>query len=509
MGIRQTGIALFVSAFVIRLVAAAMLPLIPDEAYYWSWSVRPAVCYWDQPAGSAFFLGLADRWFGHSELSLRLFPIIGSLVSALLAVRILREVMQPDVALLSVALTLFAPLAFGGTLAVHDSFMVAFWTMALFAAYRLRTQPGRFRWWLLLAWFWALAVYSKLSALLFGFGIVLYIAGAGRFKDWLFNPRAWVAAVVFIALLFPVLAWNIGHSGVTLLAVRRLTLIHPARGIADSALNMLDLAGSQALLATPGLFLLILLAMVRAPVSLKRERDEFAWFLFSFCAPVFLFFAWLALKSKVQGNWPAPAYAAAFPLAIWYVHRGWHRRAVRSLAKLAIAILALETALAGLHIAHPIVGTSKDPTLQMWGWRELARRVESEAKACDASFVLVRKYQVASELMFYLDEPLPVLCANYSGRGNQFDLWNDFRSVEGLNAVVVDTSKKLQTLLMHFDSHDELEPQMLARGSIRIRTMRLICAKGFRLAGPHEIYFRDPFGYSLRRLQTLVRSGAR
>jgi len=504
MRVRWIAIALFASAFAIRVVLAAILPLAPDEAYYWSWSTQPAISYWDQPAGSAFFLGTADRWFGHSEFAVRLFPIIGSLVSALLILMILRELLEFDTALLSVALSLFTPLTFGETLAVHDSFMIPFWTMALFAAHKLRTQPKKFTWWLLLAGFWALAVYAKLSALLFGLGIAVYLAGAKRFKDWLLNPRAWVAALVFIVLLLPILAWNLAYHGVMFLAVKRLTLVNPVHGPFSIASSILDLLMSQAMLITPGLFLLILLAMAAAPISYKRERDDAAWFLFSFSAPILLYFLWLSTRTKVQGNWPSPTYVAAIPLAVWYVSRMWQRKGVRALAKASVALCAAEFVLIGAHLAYPVVKVPNDPTLQMWGWRELASRVEAEAETCKASFVMTRKYQIASELMFYLKRPLPVLCANFSGRGNQFDLWNDFAMVAGSNAIVVDTSKVPQTMFLHFESYEKLQAEQPQRNRLHTHTFRLYCAKSFQVAGPHELYFRDPFGYSLRRLQTFI-----
>lgn len=505
MNLKRLAIALFVSAFAIRLILAIIFPLIPDEAYYWSWSTRPAICYWDQPAGSAIFLGIAERWFGRSELSLRLFPIFGSILSALLIFFILREFLSFELALLGVAIPLYIPLAFGQTLALHDSFMIPFWTMALYAANKLRYEPKRLLWWFLLSGFWALAVYSKLSALFFGVGFFLFLASTKRFREWLFNFRAWLAALLFVLLLAPFILWNMSHQGVTFLAVRRLTLINPVSGISSVALNLLDLLGSQALLVTPGLFLLILIALLKTPFDYRRNRSELALFLFSFSAPVFLYFLWVALKSKVQGNWLAPMYVSAIPLVLWHVKERWDKRLVRILVKISVIVCILEFLTFGAHLAFPIVKMPKDPTMQMWGYKELASRVEDEAKNCGASFVFARKYQVASELMFYLKQPLRVFCVNYSGRGNQFDLWNDFRNAEGENVIIVDTHKVSPALFLHFDSHVALEPFVAYRAKFLANTFYLYCAKGFRLSGPYQRYFEHPFKYSLQKLQHLVK----
>jgi len=506
MNLKRLALALFFCAFAIRIVLAVIFPLIPDEAYYWSWSTKPAISYWDQPAGSAFFLGLAERWFGHSELSLRLLPILGSMISALLIFLIVREFLSFELALLCVTIPLYTPIAFGQTLALHDSFMVPFWTMALAAANKLRKEPKKILWWLLLAGFWALAVYSKLNALFFGFGILIFCVATKRYRDWLLNVRAWIAALLFLLLIAPIFIWNIEHQGITFLAVKRLTLIHPTSTIASVVTSILEFFGSQALLITPGFFVLILISLWRAPFDFKRERDDLPLFFFSFSAPVFLYFLWVAFKSKVQGNWPAPMYVAAVPLVIWYAKKLWSNRFLRIFIKISIVACALEIIALGAHLAFPVAKIPQDPTLQMWGWKELAARVEEEAKICDASFLLTRKYQVGSELMFYLKNQLPVLCANYSGRGNQFDLWNDFAAVANKNAIIVDTRAVSLKLLAHFDSHEMLNVEVAHRANLSANIFYIYCAKNFKIQGPHQDYFRAPFEYGLKRLKTLVRA---
>nr|HPM79006.1 glycosyl/arabinosyl/mannosyl transferase [bacterium] len=49
---------------VLRLALSARVGVIPDEAYYWTWSLQPEWCYWDQPGGIAWAHWLWDKAFG-------------------------------------------------------------------------------------------------------------------------------------------------------------------------------------------------------------------------------------------------------------------------------------------------------------------------------------------------------------------------------------------------------------------------------------------------------------
>jgi len=45
----RTALVVTIAAVVVRLVFATVLPLFPDETYYWDWSRHPASGYFDHP----------------------------------------------------------------------------------------------------------------------------------------------------------------------------------------------------------------------------------------------------------------------------------------------------------------------------------------------------------------------------------------------------------------------------------------------------------------------------
>jgi len=57
-----------------RIAVASHIPLTEDEAYYWAWSLHPALGYVDHPPMVAWLIALTAP-LGRSELAIR-FPFI-------------------------------------------------------------------------------------------------------------------------------------------------------------------------------------------------------------------------------------------------------------------------------------------------------------------------------------------------------------------------------------------------------------------------------------------------
>src|SRR5205814_7851837 len=52
----HAALAVVVVAALVRLAFAALIPVFPDEAYYWEWSRRLAPGYFDHPPGIALLI---------------------------------------------------------------------------------------------------------------------------------------------------------------------------------------------------------------------------------------------------------------------------------------------------------------------------------------------------------------------------------------------------------------------------------------------------------------------
>ena len=60
----------------VRLVLGALIPLFPDETYYWDWSRHLAGGYFDHPPGIAVLIAGGTALLGDTPLGVRLLPIL-------------------------------------------------------------------------------------------------------------------------------------------------------------------------------------------------------------------------------------------------------------------------------------------------------------------------------------------------------------------------------------------------------------------------------------------------
>ena len=65
-------------AIVLRIVAMCLVPLIPEEAYYWMYAQHPNLSYFDHPPMVSWVIGAGSYVFGNNEFGVR---IVGQLLS--------------------------------------------------------------------------------------------------------------------------------------------------------------------------------------------------------------------------------------------------------------------------------------------------------------------------------------------------------------------------------------------------------------------------------------------
>ena len=89
-------LALLLAALaVLRLVAAAAIPLTEDEAYYRLWAAAPRLGYYDHPPMIAWWIWAGIHLAGDTALGVRLLPVAASLVSTLLVFDLLASAPDP------------------------------------------------------------------------------------------------------------------------------------------------------------------------------------------------------------------------------------------------------------------------------------------------------------------------------------------------------------------------------------------------------------------------------
>ena len=398
----------------LRLLVAAIVPLSPDEAYYFVWSRALAAGYLDHPPMVALWIRAGTALAGPSAFGIRLLaPLAAALGSVLLwqaAERLLpmRRAGLVAAALLNATLLLGA----GATTMTPDTPLLLFWVCALWAMAHVVTE-GRPAWWLLVGLFTGLALDSKYTAAFLPIGIVLWLLIAGR--SWLTRPWPWLGGTVCLGTVTPVLWWNAAHSWASFAKQGgRINDFLWYRAVQYLA----ELIGGQLGLATP---LVLVLCVAGIAVAVRRGwhgRDPGWTLLAALSLPPLLVFIEHAFGDRVQGNWPAIVYPAAVIAAAGLSAPAW-QRLVRPAVALGFAITAIVYLQAGLAV-FPLPIRYDVTALQLDGWPALAARVETVRLREHADFVAADQYGVAGELGYWL--PAQVTAVAVSGRWRLFNL---------------------------------------------------------------------------------------
>lgn len=407
--IRAPALRLAVAALalltLVRLIVAAVLPLAPDEAYYWLWSRALQPGYYDHPAMVALWIRAGTSIAGATALGVRLLGPIAAAAGSVFLYRAARDLVPeaPNGALFAVAL-LNATLLFGvgAVVITPDTPLLFFWTLGLFAMGRV-IATGEGAWWLLAGAAAGLALDSKYTAPLFLAAVGLWLLVTPLGRRWLRRPEPWLALALAFLLFAPTLAWNAEHHFVSFVKQGgRVEVWQPLHALRFEG----ELVLGQAGLFTPLLFVFGVWGTWRAAATALRTggaRPAFVALLTLLPAAVFVQHA---LGARVQGNWPGVLYPSAALAAAALAAPGWRRLRAPALA-LGFAVTALVYLQASL--APFALSARADPSLrELGGWRSFAARLEAKAIASGATFIATPNYGAAAELAFLARGPVPI-----------------------------------------------------------------------------------------------------
>ncbi|MEK7197448.1 MAG: glycosyltransferase family 39 protein, partial [Nitrospirota bacterium] len=289
------------------------------------------------------------------------------------------------------------------------------------------------RYWLALGISIGLGLLTKYTMAFFYVCAFLFLFTSKQHKNILRTKWPYISLLSSLIVFSPVIIWNFSNDWVT---VRHTAgQAHISEGFNISIVSLAEFAGSQLGVITP----VILILMVYALFKLRKEPA--GHFLFWFSIPFFLFFLLKSIQAKVQANWALPGYAAGFIAFSSLFVAKWEtlRKGVR-IAVIAGITLALFTTVAAYCLPVLKLPSGLDPSSRIRGWEELGieiSRLSDELSAEGPLFIFSDRYQVSSELAFYVKGQPVTYCANMDRRMNQYDLWPGFNNLIHFNAIFV------------------------------------------------------------------------
>ena len=494
LGARRAAWLVLAIAVGARLVAAALVPLAPDETYYWEWSRHLAAGYLDHPPVIALLVRLGAALLGATPMGVRMGCVLAGALASLVLVRIAGSLAGDRARLRAAAIIASMPLAqIGLGLATPDAPLLLFWTLALAAlipALREATTPrARMAAWALAGLALGAALSSKYTALLLPASVCIALLSRPSLRRTLTTPGPYLAFALALAIFTPNLLWNSRHAWASFayqlghgLAVHRGSVLH----------HEIQLLGGQLALVTP-----LLLAALAIPVyrALKSRDDPLRCTFAVIAIVTWLLFVASALRSAVEPNWQAPAYLSAIVLAASYEGGARWRKLLRA----AVALGGATTLLIYAHAVVPFVpvNIALDPTAAGFGWDTLAAHIDSARRVADpraiTTWVAGERYQEASELAFHLADHPITFAIDVHGRPNQYDLWPAFdrRAHPGDRLMLVlglytlpENDPVIAVLRPHF-AHVALREVVALRRGIAVRASRRIWVlEGWRGSWP-------------------------
>ena len=500
------------AATVVRLLLGAVVPLFPDETYYWEWSRNLAAGYFDHPPVLAWMIRAGTFVFGDTAFGVRVLPILAGTGCAIAVARIARA-LGGDAAgrLAAIIFTVIPIVAAGAVLATPDAPMLCAAAWALFAVLRALGVPERaheddgpahggaaLRWWVIAGASIGVAMSSKYTSVFIPVGVALAFIFHGKLQNRFGQIGPYVAVGVASLMMVPVLWWNATHDWVSFAFQLSHGLGAPKGGALGALNRELELVGGQIGLVSPILFFFALRALRDA---VRFSEEGFRLVLGVACLVPLAFFIYSATRRSVEANWPAMAWVGAVALL---ASDPPHSPRMRAWLGRGIVLAAALSAIVYVHVVVPIIPlpASRDQVAKAFGWDLVAATVERKraavraglgrgAPANDVAYIGAERYQDASEIAFHLADHPRVYAMNLTGRANQYDLWPQFRDDAPLGAtliLVLDDERTeprvIRKLACCFARIDESEGVSLMRGSSLIERKRIWILTGKRDGWP-------------------------
>lgn len=484
---RVTIVALELPLWIVLLLLIALLGnvagwlglgLMPEEAYYWGWSQRLELSYYDHPPLVAWLMWPFTTLLGSPAWVVRLPAVLSWLVGAVLGYQMAQRIYGGSAGALAVLVWSSLPIVqVGFHIVTPDSPLIIFTWLTLWFAWRAvnESQPRLWLWTGVMA---GLAMLGKYPGVLVVGGVFFSLLSTQEGRAQLKTPWPWLAGILSLIVFLPVILWNAQHDWISF----AFQLGHGIKVKAQNELSVLLSAfvGGQVLVAMPWtLFAMVLASTSRGKLEPRASSYTHALLVWGFFLPM-LVFGLAGLTDLSAPNWPETAYVGgtvllAGALNRWLVRgEAWRTGGVISLSFLFVFTVLLMNMIRFPHWINYFVDDDyraqhATQLSQSYGWErvsaELNRQLASVPADCP---ILADSHTRAAMVGWLLQQPGRVGTPQRT-RYSQYTVW---RKADG-------GRQNYCMYLQQFDNEatsEEQIPQRIEMAEGRFQRVSLITA---------------------------------
>ena len=281
--------------------------------------------------------------------------------------------------------------------------------------------------WLLTGALLGLAGLSKYTAIFTAFALLLVFIVARR-KPWIGKVGFWLALLLAILFISPVLYWNWLNDWISF----KYQIAHGSGG--EWLWRRLGtFLGIQIIVFGP---LLIIGSYIFLKDCIHATRLSLLALLGFFFIP-FVIFASLSGGGGLP-HWTTPAWFCLAPFAGIGLAKAWslqHRVVIRALLIFQVTLCLIGF---GFVLSGGITSSSikSNPIADLYGWKIAGQKAAELAQATKADGIAVQNWTLGSRAAWYA-KPIPVFVLDQ--RKDQFDIWFDQLPL-GSNIVLINWS---------------------------------------------------------------------
>lgn len=448
---RNLTLGLIVYSFVLRLVYAGSVELLPEETYYWNYSRHLDIGYLDHPPMVAWLIRLGTAVFGQTEFGVRAGALCCGAVTSVFMYRLTRNLFGQTAAFAALLLVQALPFFFlSGLLMTPDAPLTAAWAASLFFLERALIAHQPRAWWLAGVCL-GVGMISKYSIALLVPVTLAFMLWDPESRRWWRRSEPYVGALFVLLIFSPVLIWNAQHGWISF-------AFQTSRRLAETPQFALHkLIGSMIVLITPtGVVALVAVLLRRragaSDASDAARRRRFVGLAVLIPLAVVVAFS---LRHEVKLDWTGALMTAALPalactmIATDATLQGFAGKLRGAwIPTLVIMLLVYGAGLHYLVLGLPGAGYGKHIEVIPVGWRDLSARITDIADTygrdhgTDLLIVGMDRYAIASELAFYggAHRAIGLETANsflFGGMGLMYSLWVPPKAQEHRNLLLV------------------------------------------------------------------------